>query len=259
MNIDPHYYGQGRISLALLDAITGVAGAFKWIGDVSAFSLKPNSDKVQHKESWSGQRGLTDSFPIGAAIDINMTLYQFSPESLGRVIRSAIVTSVSGTASAESLGDTLAVGDEAYLANPGVSSLVITDSTGGAPLTLTEGTDYEVDVNFGRVKILDLGSYVQPFLASYSYSAHSAIGMLTQGQQKYRLKFEGVNLAESNAPVIVDIYKLAPDLVQELALITSGNDVAGMAITGAALLDTSRSATGALGQFGSITQLTAAV
>lgn len=257
MNTDPHYYGQGRVSLALRDAITGVLGAFLWIGDVSAFSLKPATTMVQHKESYTGHRSLTDSFPIDAALDLDMTMHQFSPENLARILRSTVVTTVTGTATAESLGAALAVGDEVYLANPGVSTLVISDSTGGAPLVLIEGTDYTVDENFGRVQILNLDGYLQPFKASYSYAARTAVGMLTTGQQKYALKYEGLNIAEGNAPVIVDIYNLAQGIVTELLLITTGNDVAGMAVTGAALLDTSRPATGALGQFGSITQLAA--
>lgn len=254
---ESYYYGQGRVSLALRDPSTGVPGAFEWIGDVSALSLKPTSDKVQHKESYSGQRGLVRSFPVGAALAVDMTLHQFDATNLARVLRSTVVSTVSGTVSAELLGATLAVGDEVYLANPGVSTLVITDSASGSPATLTPDTDYSVDVNFGRVTILNIGSFVQPFTAAYSYAARSAVGMLTQGQQNFELKYEGLNLAESNAPVIVDIYKLAPDIVQELAFISTGNDVAPLAVTGAALLDSSKSATGALGQFGSITQLAA--
>jgi hypothetical protein len=255
---ETYYYGQGRVSLALRDASTGAVGAYAWIGDVSAFTLKYTSDKVEHKESYSGQRGLVRSFPVGASMEIDMTLHQFDSTNLARILRSTVQSTSTGTATAEALGDTdTAVGDVLYLAHPGVSDVVVTDST-GTPLTLTAGTDYDLDANFGRVTIKNVTGYVLPLKVAYSYKANSAVGMLTQGQSNYALKYEGLNLAEGNAPVIVDIFKLAPDIVQQLDLITSGNDVAPLSVTGAGLLDSSKSSSGVLGQFGSITQVASA-
>lgn len=252
---ETYYYGQGRISLAAI--IAGALGAFQWVGDVSAFSLKPTSDKVQHKESYSGQRGLVRSFPVGAALDIDLTLHQFDAANLARVLRSTMVSTTAGTATAEPLGtaDTQ-VGDVLYLKNPGVSDVVVTDST-GTPKTV-DVADYDLDANFGRITVKNITGYVLPFKVDYSYKANSAAGMLTTGQQLFALKYEGYNLAEGNQPVIVDIYKLAPDIVSQLDLITSGNDVAPLQVTGAALLDSSKPSSAALGQFGAITQVAAA-
>lgn len=259
MSTETYYYGQGRVSLALRDASTGAPGPYQWIGDVSALTLKYTSDKVEHKESYSGQRGLVRSFPVGAALEIDMTLHQFDSANLARVLRSTVVSTEAGTVSAETLGDAdTAVGDELYLANPGASSVVITDSASSSPATLTAGTDYELDADFGRLTVLNVTGFTLPLKAAYSYKARSAVGMLTQGQSNFALKYEGVNLAEGNASVITDIFKLAPDIVQQLDLITSGNDVAPLSVTGAGLLDSSKSASGALGQFGSITQVAAA-
>lgn len=257
MSVETYYYGQGRIFLAERDATTGVPGAFRWVGDVSAFSIKLAVEKVEHKESYSGQRGLVRSFPIGKSATIDMTLHQVDTDNLSLTLNGSTSSVSTGTVSAEALPDDMVVGQEYILANPGVSSVVITDST-GTPLTLTADTDYTVDADFGRITILDLGTYVQPFKAAYSYAARKSVGMFTTGQKNYALRYEGVNLAEGNAPVIADLYKLAPDPLAELALITTGNDVAGMQITGGVLLDSSKSATGALGQFGAITQVAAA-
>lgn len=257
MSTETYYYGQGRVSLALRDPSTGVPGAYEWIGDVSALTLKYTSDKVEHKESYSGQRGLVRSFPVGAALEIDMTLHQFDATNLARVLRSTVVNTTAGSATAEALGDaSTAVGDVLRLANPGVSDVVITDST-GTPMTLTAGTDYDLDANFGIVTIKNVTGFTLPLKAAYSYKARTAAGMLTQGQSNYALKYEGFNLAEGNLPVITDIYKLAPDIVQQLDLITSGNDVAPLSVTGAGLLDSSKPASGDLGQFGSITQVAA--
>lgn len=257
MSVDTYYYGQGRIYLAERDATTGVAGTPRWVGDVSAFSVKLAVEKVEHKESFSGQRALVRSFPIGKSATIDMTLHQVDTDNLALTLNGTSTSTVTGTVTAETLPADMVVGQQVSLANPGVSAVVITDST-GTPLTLTAGTDYTVDADFGRVTVLNLGAYVQPFKAAYSYAARKSVGMFTTGQKNFTLRYEGVNLAEGNAPVIVDLYKLAPDPLAELALITTGNDVAGMQITGGVLLDSTKSASGALGQFGSITQVAAA-
>lgn len=256
MSIDTFYYGQGRVSLAPLDATTGLPGAFRYIGDVSALSAKMTTEQVKHIESNTGKRSLAASFDISQSLSIDMTLHSIDPDNIALAIRGAVNSTTSGTVTAESLGTALAAGDEVYLANPGVSDLVITDST-GTPLTLTLNTDYSVDLNFGRVTILNVGAYVQPFKAAYSYAARKSVGFFVTGQKNYAMRYEGVNLAAGNAPTRVDYYKLAPSVVQELQHITSGNDVAGMQITGDVLQDQTKSATGPLGQFGAITQIAA--
>lgn len=255
MSNETYYYGQGRISIAVRDAITGVPGAWRWIGDVSALTIKLATEKVEHKESYSGQRGLARSFPISKSATLDMTLHQIDPPNLALALYGTTSSQVAGTATAEVLGGTLVVGDQAYLAKPGVSALVLTDSTPTTPKTLVLNTDYTVDPNFGRITVLNLTGLVQPFKAAYSFAATKSVGMFTAGQPNIALKYEGINLAEGNAPVLAEFFKVAPEPLQELALITSGNDVAGMQISAAVLIDSNRPATGVLGQYGAITQI----
>ncbi|MBN0934258.1 hypothetical protein K4K17_01100, partial [Pseudomonas aeruginosa] len=80
-------------------------------------------------------------------------------------------------------------------------------------------------------------------------------GMFTAPQPTIALRYKGINLAEGGAPVIVELFKVATDPLQELALISDGNTVAGMQISGGILLDTSKPDTGDLGRFGRIIQL----
>jgi len=258
MSTETYYYGQGRIYLAERNATTGVPGDFRWVGDVSAFSIKLAVEKVEHKESYSGQRALVRSFPIGKSATVDMTLHQVDTDNLALTLNGSSTSVDTGTASAEALPDGLVVGSQVSLANPGVSSVVVSDSTSGTALVLTAGTDYTVDADFGRITFLKVADFVQPFKVAYSYAARKSVGMFTTGQKNFALRYEGVNLAEGNAPVIADLYKLAPDPLAELALITTGNDVAGMQITGGVLLDSNKPASGALGQFGAITQVAAA-
>lgn len=252
---EQYLYGQGRVSLALRNAVTGALGRFVYVGDVSAFSAKMTSEKGKHVESNSGQKGTVRSWSVGKGCTIDMTWHQFDTDNLAIVFQGTSVSTVAGTVTAETLESDLVDGDVFYLANPGATSIVITDSN-ATPVTLVEGTDYVVeDALFGRLRLLAAGTLTQPLKAAYSYSARKAAGMFTTGQKEYALRYEGVNLAEGNAPVMADYYKVAPDVLQELALITSGSDAAGMQVTGEVLRDSNKPATGPLGQYGHITQI----
>lgn len=251
---DQFYYGKGRFSLAEIDALTGVRGQFRYVGDMSVLTPKFSTEQVKHIESNSGQNIEVASFDISKSVSVDSTFHNVDTTNLAMMMRSTVITTAGGTFTAESLGAALAVGDVVYLANPGVSDVVITDST-GTPLTLVEGTDYEIAPEFGRVTILNIGSYVQPFKAAGTFAARQAVGMFTQPQKYYAGRFEGLDLANGNAPVMVDFYKVTPGILQELQLISTGNDVAGVPLTFTALGDQSKSATTGLGQFGSITRI----
>lgn len=58
-----------------------------------------------------------------------------------------------------------------------------------------------------------------------------------------------------NAPVIAEFYKISTAPLQELALITSGNELAGMAYEAECLSDSRRPANGPLGRFGRYVQI----
>ncbi|MFU4385815.1 hypothetical protein ACM725_30260, partial [Pseudomonas aeruginosa] len=143
------------------------------------------------------------------------------------------------------------------LANFGVSELVITDSASSpAPLD-PQYYALRADGAYGEVQLLGLPTPAptQPFKAAYEYAATKQVGMFTAPQPTVALRYKGINLAEGGAPVIVELYKVATDPLQELALISDGNTVAGMQISGGILLDTSKPDTGDLGRFGRIIQL----
>ncbi|MDR3444699.1 hypothetical protein [Dyella sp.] len=252
-------YGQGRISIAYRDPVTGLPGKFKWVGDVSALSVKLSVAKVTHNESFTGQQAETASFPTKKTSTLDMTINQVDIDTLALALFGTPVTTAAGTVTGELLDATLVANDVFYLANPGVSEVVITDSTSGAAKTLVAGTDYSLDdANFGRCTLLNVTGFVMPLKAAYSYGARKAVGIFTAKQPNIALRYEGVNLANDGAPEMVDLYKVATDPLAELALISTGNDVEGMLITGGVLIDPSKPATGGLGQFGSITQISPA-
>ncbi|WP_458068635.1 phage tail tube protein [Rhodanobacter sp. BL-MT-08] len=248
------YYGKGRFSIAVRNPITKALGPWVWCGDVSAFSAKPTTTMVEHKESYSGQSALAAYFPSEKALTLDWTFSEFRPKNLAFALYGTNISVESGTATDEVLAPGLAVGDDVRTANPGISDLVLTDSA-AVPAELVEGTDYTVDPTFGRITILNIGAYVQPFKANYSYAQRTDTGIFTAGQPDISVLYEGINLAENNAAVIAEYYKVAPGVLTELMHITTGTDTAGMAMTAGVLIDTTKPASGPLGQFGRVTQV----
>lgn len=245
---ETYFYGQGKV----YSRVSG--GKWRWWGDVSALTLAAEIQKAEHIESYSGQKGLARSFPIGKTVTLNATLHQIDTAAIAEGLYGAVSDIAAGSVTNESLG-TVAAGDIVKLAFGAVSSVVITDSL-GSPATIA-GSHYDLDARFGSIEFLTLPSGpapTQPLKAAYSHLAGTQANFLTQPAKTVEFRYEGVNLAEENAPVIVELYKVSSDPFQELALITDGNDVAGLPLASAVLIDTSKSASGALGQFGRFVQ-----
>jgi len=251
---DTYYYGQGKVFAAPI--VNGVLGELRFMGDVSALSVALAVEKVEHKESYSGQKALVRSFPIGKTATLNMTLRSIETDNLAMVLYGKSVITPAGTVTGEDLG-TVAAGDTVRLAQAGASNLVITDSA--SPANTIDPSHYELLANgaYGEVifKSLPTPAPTFPLKAAYSHSARKAVGMFTAPQPTVAIRYQGVNLAEGNAPVLIELYKVATDPLAELPLISDGTEVAGLSITGGILLDSSKPASGALGQFGHITQL----
>jgi hypothetical protein len=83
----------------------------------------------------------------------------------------------------------------------------------------------------------------QTIKVSYRYGRQQVIEALTQGQGEYCLTFDGVNEAENNQSVVVDLHRIKFGLPQSLAMI--GDDFARMEATGELLLDPAQTGLGA--------------
>lgn len=256
---DQYYYGQGRLLLAII-AANGTTGPWRWVGDVSALSGAFAEEMVSARDSWSGSKSKAREFSISKDMNWNATMHSLASENLALFTDGTASTIEAGTVTGEVLPDGLVAGDIVALQNLGISDLVITDSA-GTPVTLA-AEHYSLAANTGSVEILDLPTSpapTQPFKAAYTHTAASQVAFLSASSRpNVALRYEGINLAENGAPVVVELYKLSPSLLQELALITDGTDVLGMPVSFSSLRDVRKPATGALGQFGRIRQGVAA-
>lgn len=247
---DFYFSGQGTVFVATRDS-NGNPTAFRDVGNVPSLKITLATDILDHKESKTGQR-LTDLRILRerrATVDI--TLENWSKDNLKMLLYGTSSTVSSGASvTNESLG-TRAVGDIVQLAHPIVSALSVHDSA-GSPATLVLNTDYSVDLNAGMIKILNLGSYTQPFLVNYTYGALDTVQLFKDSAKERYLRFIGLNTANSNTAVYVDLYRVVFDPAGDLELINDA--LAQFTLTGSILYDSVRDADSTLGGFGKIIQ-----
>ncbi len=247
----PYLSLQGKVYVAT--AVNGVPGVFRELGNVNGLSVSLETDVFEHKESSTGQR-LTDLRLITSKkASLSFKLEDFTRQNLALGLHGVGAQIVGGNVTAEALPNPVAVGDFVRLQRQKVSSVVVTDST-ATPKTLAQGTNYSVNSSdLGSLSFLNLtigAPYVQPFRAAYSSATVDNINMFTQPLPEVWLRFEGINTADSNKGILVELYRAALSPASNLALIT--DELASLDLSGSVLYDSTKAADVTLGQFGRI-------
>lgn len=247
---------QGRVYLGKRDA-AGFPIELRSPGNVADLKLALKTEVLEHFESQTGQRTLDHRMVKQKSAALSLTLEAFTPENLALALYGNHTSGTAGTVTEESLGaDALRVGDRYVLAHPQVASLVVTDSA-VTPVELMAGVDYTADLAFGAVQLLRLTDGVTPFVAplkaSYGYGAVTEVGIFTQPLPERFVRLEGINTAQSNAQVLVELYRVAFDPLKELSLIS--NEYNKFELEGSLLADPTKPIDATLGQFGRIVQV----
>ena len=248
------YYAsfQGRVYLGKRD-LNGNPIEVRSPGNVADLKLSLKTEVLEHYESQSGQRSLDHRMIKSKSATIMLAIEEFTKENLALALYGTHVATASGTVTDEPIGGaTPVVGDRYFLAHPKVSTLVVKDSA-GTPATLTLGTHYTADTDFGALQFLDTTGLTAPFKASYAFGDVSEIGIFTQPLPERFLRLEGMNTAQGNAPVLVELYRVAFDPLKELALIS--NEYNKFELEGSLLADSTKPYDAVLGQFGRIVQI----
>jgi hypothetical protein len=249
-----YFSGQGEVYAGTRDA-SGNVLAVRDLGNVPSLRLNLETDKLEHKESRTGQR-LTDlTITRERMARVSMTLESFSTANLMMLLYGS-TTSITGTSvTNETLSPTsgLVAGDSLSLAHTmidPVAAFSIVDSA-GSPITLTQGTQYTVDKNGGMITLLAAPG-TQPYKANYTYLNSTAVPMFRQPYQERFLRFVGLNTANADKPVIVELYRVVFDPVSNFDLIN--DELAAYELEGSVLYDSTRDTSALLGGFGRVIQ-----
>jgi hypothetical protein len=246
-----YFSGQGRVYLAQRDT-NGNPLALRWVGNVPDLKVSLNVETIEHKESYSGQR-LTDLSLIKSKDgEFSCTLEEISIENLELSLYGTTTSVTSGSVTDEALPTGITDGETRLLAHQFVSAVSIKDSTTPTAKTLPPA-QYTVHANQGAITFDDItsgGPYVQPFLVSYTHDAAKRTAMFRTGQPEVWLRFDGINTADGNKPVILDLYRVAINPTKDLSLISE--ELQRFELSGRVLADTTKVNDPALGQFGRI-------
>jgi len=245
-----YFSGQGRVYIGTRDS-NGNPQSMRWLGNVPELKVSLNVETIEHKESYSGQR-LTDLQLIKAKSgEFTCAVENFSIENLELTLYGQTSSVTAGTVTNEALPTGAVAGGVYLLANQFVSAVTVKDSA-ATPATLTAGTHYKVHAEQGAIEILNVGTFTQPFKVDYSYGAAKRLAMFKSAQPEVWLRFDGLNTADSNTRVIVDLYRVVLNPTKDFSLI--GDDIQKFELSGRVLADTTKSDTGPLGLFGRVIQ-----
>ena len=238
-----YFSGQGSILVATKDSVTGEPEGFRPVGNVSALTIGIETTVFQHRESCSGTRGIDKEIVQEVAVNIAFTMESISKENLALAAYGSESVVAGGSASDEQVK--LFHDLWMPLANIQVSAVVVGDDA-VPTTTYVLDTDYELNEAAGSIKALSGGAITdgQVVFVDYDFAGHDAIeALITSAAPERWIRFEGLNTADTDKPVVVDIYKGSIQPLAELALINE--ELAEMAVEVAALADNTR-ATGSI-------------
>lgn len=275
-NIDKLYSGQGCVFSADRDSL-GNIGAYRNVGNVSALQISLESDIAEHKETCSGSRLVDKRIVTEIRARVNMTLDSFTRDNLVYMLAGTATTLGTGAVGAgggspvatsteilnnfggSATGTTTPVvaGDVLFTKNMNISNFTLRNWAAGGAATgtvWTLGTNYTVDLVTGQITIITpIGSPVYPLVCTYTrpVTQNEAVTIFTAPITKERaLLFRGLNTADANKAVRVELYKVIFDPVQNFDLI---NDEFGtFELEGSVLLDSYRQGDVDLGGFGRV-------
>lgn len=229
------YYavGQGKVYIASRDT-TGRTSGFVWMGDADGFEITGSQTFLDFQESYSGNRSRVIHLPTATDLGFTLALRNLDGDNIAKAFYGSTNSSGGATVSAEPIS--AYANSMIPLANPGVSSVVVTKTAGST--VLVAGTDYTVDAVNGTLTFLPgstqvTGSSAVPCTVAYTYAAYaSKMQMLTDTVKDYILRFEGKSQYDGKAQVVT-LHRANFNLAASLQLI--GTDVGVLNIEGALL------------------------
>lgn len=226
------YIGVGKVHARAF----GTTGKFRHVGNVSELVLKHKLDVQKQRDYTRAGGGTAIRVERIEAIDCSTTWLTYSAENWALAMSGTATDVVGGTATAE-----VAKGYKGALvplAFPPSAITTVTDST--ATTTYDAGDDYVL--SGAGLYIPDGSSIIDAadLKVTYTYAAHARLegAMATGGEMQ--LLFEGLNEADSDKPVLMDLWRMSVPAAEEIALI--GDKLGEMKFQGELLKDATKGA-----------------
>lgn len=240
-----YFSGQGIVYLAEKDAVTGLPLGFRDIGNVPELKLSFSSENAEKKESRTGQRLTAIRVNTGNTATASITLDGFDAETLKTAMFASVANDAAGNVAAESA--TARLGLVVPLSKIKVSSVVVKGTGAKSAKTYVLNKNYTINTETGSLYILTTAEQTAAAAADqiadgdvlavdFAYAAQTKVSAFKGSQKTYCLRFEGLNTALDNEPVVVTLPNFRPDPLKDLSLIS--DDLQTFVMDGAVLADT---------------------
>ena len=253
-----YFLGRGKLYLSPLDS-SSLPGAFRDLGNAPSFNFSVEEENLEHFSSRAGLKVLDKRVAISKAVSGGFSLDELNHENAGLFFGGTIssvtnpaVAGVGADAGSEIIITTSSEVGRAYplltlYDGTGIATAfsartipVITEDPTGTPADGVLDTDYEIDKDSGLMFILEASSVLPAGSTIGWWSAADAsapatlqiMSALKASVQEYALRFEGVNPANSDEKLVLDIYSSQISADGDMPMI--GDEFATMSFTFAA-------------------------
>lgn len=197
--ITNYFIGKGPLFLADNDS-NGNPGALSDVGEV----MISYEITKEYKSNFSSRNAVNEKdahVPVSQEVKGTISLKEPTAQNLQLILHGKKTALAGGSVTAQAFPAGVQAGESYRL--PGfagiASALTIVDSA-GTPVPLVLGTNYTVDLNYGRVKFLLVSGFTQPFKASYTNAAATRNSILTQRVVNKFVRLEGLNIGNNDGP-----------------------------------------------------------
>lgn len=240
-----YFSGQGVVLLGTRDPATGKGSQFIPVGNVSELKLAVATAVTEHKESQTGQRGIDLRLTTEVKATLSMTMENYNPSNLALALRGSTTKSAGATVTDEA--GKFVPGTVIPLARISVSAVTI--QKGATTLVAyAAGTSTAPDGEWDYKMNLEAGSVYwaatpktsglvtgDDITVDYTYATQHNIEALTSSASEKYMRFEGLNTADGNKSVVVEVFRFLTDPLKELSLIS--DNIQSFALEGSVLLD----------------------
>lgn len=240
------FSGVGIVTLYPRDETTGLpnGGGFDF-GENSKLDVSFNIPKVELNTSRTADRGVAFSMAQNKTGQVAIAVKTISDPMMALLFGGSWTEAAASDAVPGWTAPTgLQIGQVIKLPAQNVSAVTVKDSA-GAPITLVAGTDYEIDLVAGTIKLKAIPG-TQPYKVDYTPGAVKILGGLKAADQDYILQFAGTN-AQDGSRVIYEAFKFRPSPEGTVSLIST--EYGEYQVNGSLQKDTTKSSSSAGGQY----------
>lgn len=171
-----------------------------------SFELTTENDYAEHMNSCGALKSRDVRVPISSTAMAKIQIDEHAAKIIAKAIGGEIVADAGTTFTDLALPSGLSVGDIIPVPNgyTDLTTLTVEDDLDAA---LSENTNYTVNLAAGLITIVDLASFTQPLKVTGETKDGTDISIATQGSVERFVRFDGINIADENKPIIVDLFR----------------------------------------------------